>query len=269
MTGEQHQVITYEYPLQERYRTYLRLEHSFSRLRSALAQIAGDDQELASSRCRNSRYETFLKALFDCQELIERCDIRNELGKDLEQQQQLMKQWEHHPQIDQTALQGALRSVANAVTNLQHFNNELRQLKDDKLLASVRTRFVQPGVSGLFELPQLQLWLSQPDELTVPQVQYWYSLVEALATAVDLQLELTRQQTPFTDTAVKNGFWQESCEPLSLLRIRIPTSIAGYPIVSGHRQRFTIRFLELPKADGQSDAIADDFSIQLARCPLI
>ncbi|MGM0525282.1 MAG: cell division protein ZapD [Pseudomonadota bacterium] len=262
------QSVIYEYPLQERFRTYLRLEHSFKQLQSTLA--IAEDQSHDWQQTIEPRYEAFFNALFACQELVERSDIRAELSKDLEQQRLAMKQWEKHPQIDQTALQGALRSIVHASESLQQLPAELRQLKADRFLASIRTRLAQPGISGLFELPQLQLWLNQPANDAMHQCQQWYQSLQPLATAIELQLELTRQQSEFTSTTAKNGFWQESCEPLAMLRIKVPATAGCYPVVSGHRQRFTIRFMQLPTDDSeQTDACSEDLSVAIARCQLL
>ena len=257
MTREQDSTILYEYPLQERFRTYLRFEHSFSELGAALTMAEEQPQ-------------AFFVALFAAQQLIERNDIKSELAKDLELQRSFMKRWEAHPQIDQTALQGALQSISMAVDNLQLLNKELRLLKDDRFLASIRSRFVQPGITGLFELPQLQLWLNQPLAARQQQSQNWFDALQPLAAAIALQLELTRQQGAFSSIAATNGFWQESCEPLALLRVKVPVSACCYPVVSGHRQRFTLRFMTLPdNGDPTTEAVSDDLQIELSRCPLL
>lgn len=254
MSSEVQAPIVYEYPLQERFRTYLRLEHSFNQLRSTL----GHD------------HESFFNALFASQELIERSDIRAELSKDLIQQKNFIKQWEKHPQIDQDTLQAALHSVSEAHDGLQHLPKQLRHLKDDRFLASIRTRLVQPGLCGLFELPQLQLWLSHSPEQAWQQCHIWYHSLQPLIDAIALQLQLTRQQGDFTSIVAKGGFWQESCEPLSLIRIQVAVENACYPVISGHRQRFTLRFMTLPgEDDQQSDASSDDIPAAIARCPLL
>lgn len=256
MTSAQNGSLIYEYPLQERFRTYLRLEHSFAELRVALSLA-------------ESAPQAFFNTLFATQELVERNDIKTELSKDLELQRSAMKRWENHPQIDQNALQGALQSITMASDNLQQLSRELRQLKDDRFLATIRSRFTQPSVTGLFELPQLQLWLSQPNELQQSHCKHWFSALQPLAAAIELQLELTRQQGEFESIEARNGFWQESCEPLALLRVKIAHSTSYYPVVSGHRQRFTLRFMALATDQHQTDAVSDDVTFALARCPLL
>ncbi|MBR38010.1 MAG: hypothetical protein CMF13_06605 [Idiomarina sp.] len=69
---------------------------------------------------------------------------------------------------------------------------------------------------------------------------------------------------PFRNRSSKKGFWQESADPLAILRMKIAADDAIYPVVSGHRQRFTIRLMTLNS--GQSNAYQHDLDIQLARC---
>ena len=255
MPEQQHHSV-YEYPLQERFRTYLRFEHSFTELQRSL--------DIATQAP-----QAFFHALLSAQELVERNDVKTDLAKDLELQRQAMQRWQDHPQIDQSALQAALHSISLASDNLQQLNKELRALKDDRFLAAIRSRFLQPGVTGLFELPQLQLWLSQTDANQQAHRQHWYQALQPLAAAIELQLELTRQQGDFSQVVANNGFWQESCEPLALLRIKLPHEARCYPVVSGHRQRFTLRFMSLPDNHHKTDTLSDSISFALARCPLL
>lgn len=254
MPAEPSAALVYEYPLQERVRTYLRLETSLHQL-------------MNHNRITEANFDGFFNALFVCQELIERSDVRGELIKDLEQQRQYMAQWQDHPKIDQNALHGALQSISQASDELHQTTRELRALKDDGFLASIRQRFAQPGISGLFELPQLQRWLSLPDANKQQAVANWQQQLAPLAAAIDLMLALIRQHGDFTQAAAQSGFWQESCEPLALLRIELATDVACYPVVSGHRQRFTIRFMPLPGS--QDHGALDNIQFNLARCPLI
>ena len=72
-TDNQH--IIYEYPLQERVRTYLRLEHGFEQLN-------------VSRELFQQQPDAFFQSLFSLSDLLERVDIRTELSKDLDAQQQ-------------------------------------------------------------------------------------------------------------------------------------------------------------------------------------
>ena len=95
-TDNQH--IIYEYPLQERVRTYLRLEHGFEQLN-------------VSKGLFQQQPDAFFQSLFSLSDLLERVDIRTELSKDLEAQQQRLKQWEQHPEVDRQALRATIQEI--------------------------------------------------------------------------------------------------------------------------------------------------------------
>ena len=252
MTSTDNDNILYEYPLQERMRTYLRLEHGFEQLK-------------ASRVCFDEQAEPFFNALFAVTELLERCDIRTELTKDLELDKQRLQKWEEHPDVDRDALRRTINEIEHCINTLQDIPKYLRQLKDDALLTSIRQRFSQPGMSGLFELPQLHLWLSQSAEEKQQQCERWSQTLAFVELAITLKLTLLREQSVFAPIQLQNGFLQESSEQLlAMLRIKVPRSAKLYPVISGHRQRFTVRFMPLP---GESkETSLHDIEFELARC---
>ena len=249
-TDNQH--IIYEYPLQERVRTYLRLEHGFEQLNV--------NRELFQQQP-----DSFFQSLFSLSDLLERVDIRTELSKDLDAQQQRLKQWEQHPQVDRQALRTTIEEIGDCQQFLPDIPKVLREIKDDALLASIRQRFSQPGISGLFELPQLQLWLSQENELQQKQCDAWCKLFQPIEKAVQLKLTLMREQSSFSDMTLTSGFMQGSSEqPLAMLRIKVPKESSVYPVISGHRQRFTVRFMPLPGVSNTQSI--QSVQLEIARC---
>ncbi|MDV6316020.1 cell division protein ZapD [Idiomarina sp. HP20-50] len=252
MTSTDNDSILYEYPLQERMRTYLRLEHGFEQLKASL-------------ECFKDQAEPFFNALFDVTDLLERFDIRTELSKDLDLDKQRLQKWEEHPDVDRDALGKTINEIDYCLNRLQDIPKSLRELKDDSLLASIRQRFSQPGMSGLFELPQLHLWLSQPPQKQEQQCEIWCETLAFVELAITLKLTLLREQSVFVPMQLQNGFLQESSEQqLAMLRIKVVRSANIYPVISGHRQRFTIRFMPLP---GESlETSPQDIEFELARC---
>lgn len=252
MASTDHPQTIYEYPLQERIRTYLRLEHGFEQLN-------------VSKRLIQQQPDAFFLSLFSLCDLLERVDIRTELSKDLDAQQQRLKQWEEHPQVNKQALITTIQDIDESQQFLSEIPKVLREIKSDALLASIRQRFSQPGISGLFELPQLQLWLNQDHATQKQQSHAWCDLFRSTEKAIQLKLTLLREQSVFSKMSLSGGFMQESSEqPLALLRIKIPGEASMYPVISGHKQRFTIRFMPLPSASNSQTIQSVQFEI--ARC---
>ena len=77
----QMNLVIYEHPLNEKLRTFMRVEHLF-------VQING-----CKSFQHESQYSSFFGSLFALIDLLERNDIRAELGKDLERNEQSLVKW--------------------------------------------------------------------------------------------------------------------------------------------------------------------------------
>ena len=85
-------MLVYEFPLNEKSRTYLRFNTLFEQL-DASRHVTQTSEALA-----------FFKSLFDFIELSERCDIRTDLMKDLEKQRQKIELWRQLPEVDHAKL---------------------------------------------------------------------------------------------------------------------------------------------------------------------
>lgn len=80
--------VLFEHPLNEKMRTWLRLEFLLQQLyrHPALSEIANA--------------LTFFRTLADLLDVLERGDIRSEMIKELDRQQQKLLQWEGVPGVD-------------------------------------------------------------------------------------------------------------------------------------------------------------------------
>jgi cell division protein ZapD len=114
------------------------------------------------------------------------------------------------------------------------------------------------------ELPDLQFWLQKPAVDRVADTRAWLEQLSVLRDALSMEMTMLREQTEFKDLVAENGSWQGNEEKLSLLRLRIPAELAVYPLISGHRQRYNIRFMQADNAERVAHSGAVPF--QLARC---
>ena len=96
--------LIYEQPLNEKTRSYLRLEYLEQQLQMNLTQ---DHQH----RC--------FYPLFSLCELAERCDYRGEVLKDLDKQMALLSNWQNLPHIDKQQVDKYLSLLSDARDTLQ------------------------------------------------------------------------------------------------------------------------------------------------------
>ncbi|MBW8186395.1 cell division protein ZapD [Shewanella nanhaiensis] len=240
--------LTYEQPLNEKTRSFLRLEYLSQQLETNVEQ---DHQH----RC--------FYPLFSLCELTERCDYRGEVLKDLDKQIITLSNWQTLPHIDKQQVELYLNRLVTAKEALQACDRPGSALKQDRFLAALRQRFNMPGACCNFDLPQLHYWLAKPWDVRQQEYLAWVENFTALLNPIKLLLELTRQTTQFNDTTAKVGFFQgNSNQALSMIRVKIDSQQGCYPTISGHKNRFAIHFVQFEQQKHSDKTI----EFQLATC---
>ena len=245
--------ILYEHPLNERIRNYLKLEQLFAQASECL------QYNIVSS------YSVFFNALFAILDTVERNDIRGDLIKDLEKLEQNLVVWSQIPDVDSAVLEDNLTQTVALSSQLKMASPQWLQLKADKFLVGLKQRFVIQGGSSLFDLPQLQFWLNQPNPEVIAQCRHWLSLLSQISAALSLILKFVRQRSEFKEITTESGFYQDNGEGLILIRIKVADNLPFYPTISGNRFRYSIRFMTPCHEAGRKYA-KQATSFQLARC---
>lgn len=240
----------FEHPLNEKTRIYLRIE-------SLLRQL-----QQASAFSDNSQYLLFFKSLFDLLEIFEQIQLKSELAKDLEKQRLMYRAWLNVDGVDQHTLSTILDSLDEVHKDLMRADRFGLALKEDKFLSAIRQRFGLPGGSCCFDLPSLHYWLHLPLEKRVRDSQKWLASLKPLMNALQLWLKLTRETGRFKPQIARSGFLQSDAEEANVLRLEIPMEYGVYPMISGHKNRFTIKFISFES--GQ--AYPKDIEFELAVC---
>ena len=240
--------LIYEQPLNEKTRSYLRLEYLEQQLQMNLTQ---DHQH----RC--------FYPLFSLCELAERCDYRGEVLKDLDKQISVLSNWKSLPHIDKQQVDKYLSLLSNARDTLQISERPGSQLKKNRFLMALRQRFNMPGACCNFDLPQLHYWLAKPWDVRQLEYSQWLDTFRVLLTPISLLLELTRLTTEYTEAVAKAGFYQgNSNQALSLIRVQLDSNQGCYPTISGHKNRYAIHFVQFDQQKHSDKAI----EFKLATC---
>ncbi|WP_417616488.1 cell division protein ZapD [Oceanisphaera sp.] len=223
--------LVYEYPLNEKCRNYLRLNDLLQQIKQCRS-LTASGQTIA-----------LFKALLDIIELLERCDIRTDLAKDLSIQKEKLAAWAQVPGIDAAALAQLEQQLAELSQQLPRASRFGQQLREDKLLTAIRSRFAIPGGLCSFDVPQLHYWLHQPRENQQQDIDGWLAQLQLLQQGLELQLTLWRETGQFQSQVANNGFFQDDAAHTHIIRLRLPADQAIYPVVSGNKYRYTIRFM--------------------------
>ncbi|ENY72918.1 cell division protein ZapD [Aeromonas diversa] len=238
----------YDFPLNEKSRTYLRLESLFSQIGDNLEQ----EQPWGHIAC--------FKAIFDLQELLERGDLRADLIKDLERLGQRLNRWAALPEADLEQIDHMQTEIVTLSRQLLNSPRPGAKLKEDRLLGTIRQRFSIPGGLCAFDVPHLHHWLALPHAQRLPQMKGWLADITLMIEAIRLLLRLWRESGSFSDKIAVNGFYQDVADGAELIRIRLEHAQECYPTLSGHKNRFALRFLPA------TDRSIGDVPFQLACC---
>ncbi|PKG38425.1 cell division protein ZapD [Psychromonas sp. Urea-02u-13] len=224
-------MITFEYPLNEKMRSYLRFEFLFLQLIKSKQFTHESDATV------------FFKALFELLELSERCDIRHDLIKDLRELALQTKAWLQHDEVDQQAVSDLLTEIERLIEAVIAMPKQLRYFKTNRFLTSLKQRFCIPSGSCNFDLPQYHFWLAEGPKKQSKDADVWLAHFDGLQKALILFLKIKRSQGTSSKKVAVNGFYQGVVENSCFVSIELDTSFAVYPMISGHKDRYSIRFM--------------------------
>ena len=243
--------IIFEHPLNEKMRSWLRIENSSIQINSFSAI---DSLPTALS---------FFRAISEFIEVLDRGEIRAELLKELEKRQKKLQQWLSFPNVDKAIVTQIIDELAENASVLSKAPRIGQHLKQDKVISLVKQRLSIPGGCCNFDVPALHLWLSLPQATRDERLQSWLTGLLPLQNALNSLLMLIRQSDTFKPVLSHRGFYQDSAEEAELLRVKIAIDQQIYPQVSGHKNRYAIRFLPL---DSENGTVPLDLPFEIACC---
>lgn len=246
-----HTHILFEHPLNEKMRTWLRIEFLTEQLN---ANLPIRDHASALHFFRN---------VGDLLDVFERGDIRTELLKELERQQRKLNAWSEVPGVDLSRIDALRQQLKNSSSILMAAPRIGQFLREDRLIALVRQRLSIPGGCCSFDLPTLHIWLNARQHQRDVLVETWLASLEPLNQALTLILDLVRNSALFRKQTSLNGFYQDNGEDADLLRLKLELASQLYPQISGHKSRFAIRFMPL---DSEHGVVPERLDFELACC---
>lgn len=243
--------VLFEHPLNEKMRTWLRIEFLLQQLESQR-----NLDNIASAL-------TFFRTASDLIDVLERGEVRTDLLKELERQQQKLQAWADVPGVDMALideLRAQLKSRASVLMSAPRIG---QSLKEDRMISLVRQRLSIPGGCCSFDLPTLHIWLHLPQEQRNHHINELLGTLIPLNQSLTMILDLIRQSGPLRNQISLNGFFQDNADGADLLRLRISMEHQLYPQVSGHKTRYAIRFLPL---DSENGTVPARLNFELACC---
>jgi cell division protein ZapD len=250
-------VILYEYPFNERIRTYLRLQQLFDRLGQLLPRPDAMDHHFA------------LTTLFEVMEVASRSELKSDVLKDLERQKQVYNSYRGNPAISEKALDGVIAQLDSHFEALNGINGKLGQsLTENDFLMSIRSRAVIPGGTCEFDLPAYHAWQHRDSASRQADLTRWIEPFASLSQAIGLLIQMLRESGSKQKVMAVQGQLQQNLpqgRSFQLLRLRIDPSLGITPEISCNRLVVVIRMMQqLP--DGKLQACTEDVPFEMSLC---
>ncbi len=248
-------MICYEFPLNERVRTLLRIEKLYER---AQYFISKDDPEA---------HHVAILTLFEVLEVAGRADLKSELMQELERKKHQLDALKDNPSVEQRTLVAINRETEEAIADLLHSSGKTGQeLRENEWLMAIRQRTAIPGGICEFDLPSYHHWMHLPPEARRHDLDEWLSPFQPLRRGVRLILRLLRESGKMTQQTAHKGVFQQMLagRQAQMLRLRIDDNYAYSPEISANKYAINIRFASISGSRRQlSDA---DIDFELTFC---
>ncbi len=251
-------LISYEFPLNERMRIFIRLEQLFLQLDHFLSGTSVWDRRATVS------------TLVDILQVFTRHDLKAETLKELERHSNRLNQISVHDGVDIQRLRQILDDLK--ITSKILYDTagkvDLSSMKSD-LFHTISQRSSIPGGTCSFDLPAYHFWLEQAGEIQNKDVDNWVAQFATIRGAIDLILNFIRLSGSPSDEVAKKGFYQatlETGQPYQLLIIHLPKNVPYFVETSGGKQRFSSRFMQASTGNMRPKQADIDIDFQLTYC---
>jgi len=251
-------VISYEYPLNEKVRTLLRLEDLFARM----AHFSDRDQSMD--------HHAALSTLFEILEVISRADLKSDLLQELERQKRSLSALYNNPGISEKALEAFLADIERASTDLLAMSGKIGQhLRENEWLMSIKQRAVMPGGTCEFDLPSYHYWQAQDANTRREKLRSWLAPLIPLHTGLKIILRLLRENGKVFHFTAQQGTFQQmqGGRVAQMLRVRLGRDLPCIPEVGANKYAINIRFIAANNAS-KSALFEQDVPFELTFCSI-
>ncbi|HTH95632.1 MAG TPA: cell division protein ZapD [Rhodocyclaceae bacterium] len=251
-------MITYEYPLNERIRTLLRLEDLFERTLHFANGMSAQDHHVA------------LIMLFEILDVAGRADLKFDLVQELERQRQILLSFRNNPDISEDALSGALYEIEQASSGLLAMQGKIGQyLRENEWLMAIKNRAAIPGGVCEFDLPGYHYWLHRDTEARQTALHGWLRPMIPISQGITIVLRLLRSSGRADMQIAKRGTFQLMLggRTAQMLRLTVDCNDHYIPEISANKYAINIRFTA-PESELRPKQADADINFGLMFCNL-
>ena len=249
---------TYEFPLNERIRVFIRLEQLFQQFIHFSAGDSIPDKRAAIS------------VLLDIMSIFRRNDLKSEILKELDRQATVLNKIADSDGVDKEKLHEILDQLGQISKKLYAVTGRIgANIMESDLFQSIAQRSSIPGGTCSFDLPEYHYWLEQDEAIRAKDLQQWSSPFIDIHTAIDFILNFIRNSRAAKHEVASAGFFQitlDKTQPFQLIKVNLDKSLACFAEISGGKHRCTIRFMEPSVGDIRPKQSTEDIPFTLTCC---
>lgn len=227
-------MITYEFPVNERIRTLLRLEDLYDRT----AFFATLEHPL--------EHHAALMGLFEIMEVAGRADLKSDLIQELDRQRQTLEGLRDNPQISEEALDLVLSEIEQTHARLLEPSGKFAQhLRENEWLMAIKQRSTIPGGVCEFDLPSYHFWQQQPSQVRKEDLRQWLAPMLAIKDGVDIVLRILRDSAKVFQMVARGGAFQQMSggKTVQLLIVSVANDLPYVPELSANKYAINVRFV--------------------------
>ncbi len=251
-------LILYEYPLNERVRTLLRLEDLFDRLGFFARRDDALDHHVA------------LTTLFDILDITARADLKSDLLQELDRQRQTLIGFRSNPDVSVDALERILAQIDAAWTGLNAATGKTGQhLRDNEWLMSIRSRTIIAGGACEFDLPSYFAWQNRSPDDRRRDIGAWVAPFGPFVDSLTIVLRLLRESAQRSTLTASAGSYQQPLggKTYQMVQVRLDPASGAIPEISANKYLLWIRFTS-QGGDLRPRAYEGDVAFDLGLCNL-
>ena len=251
-------MITYEYPLNERIRTLLRLEDLFDRVDFFVAKDSAFDHQAS------------LLAIFEILEVASRGDLKSDLLQELDRQRLFLEALRNNPAISEEKLDAVVSEIETTFADLLASAGKTGQhLRENEWLMTIKQRAAIPGGTCEFDLPSFHHWLHRDSAERREDLEHWRHPLNSISAALRIVLRVLRESGKSMPLIAYGGIFQQM--PMEraahMLRLTLMRDLPCVPEISANKYALNIRFI-LPGSVQRTKLFESDVEFELTYCNL-
>ena len=167
----------YELPLNERLRTFMRIEFLYLRLNNF------------SNSKDHWQIRTTIHTLLEIYTILARTDVRREVLADLDRYIIQMQRFQSMPDADNEMVSNLLEDL-NAIKEkmIQLGTGYLNPLRDDDYISALLHRHTLPGGKAEFDMPRYKFWLEGDSKTVNDDLNEWINVIKPICAGIELSL---------------------------------------------------------------------------------